>query len=300
MASIYFTDIIDLTKLPHDDLVAIRHSLKYSNARKSWDAGVEFFEEYQCIQPEGYFKNKKYIFSFVSGPGTTARFLGVYEIINSYPVAQAKTMNGFPLPNLYSEDVYYFEMKKLDLLEDLSERLVIDWGKGTNNIVHYRWEALKNKPVICIDEYHQEDEFPGYNKVNWDFSKMARLISDPVKYSDIYQALSRVNGVYLVLDPISHKQYVGSASGDKGIYGRWKTYAETKGMGGKEEDGANLKLAELLINNRDRYLDLQYSILETIPRTGNDRKDKQIACELESDYKNKLGTRNPDTGLNLN
>lgn len=127
---------------------------------------------------------------------------------------------------------------------------------------------------------------------------MARLVNDPVRYKDVYQALSAVNGVYLVIDPISHKQYVGSASGSDGIYGRWKTYAETNGTGGTGSDEGNKRLVEHLKAHPNRYLKLRYSILETMHRTGNEQKYRKTALELESSYKEKLDSRNMETGLN--
>ena len=106
--------------------------------------------------------------------------------------------------------------------------------------------------------------------------------------------------MYLVLDPVDNKQYIGSAAGIQGIYGRWKTYAKTKGKGGADEKGANKKLAAHLKKNPGRYLELQYSILVTLHRTGNSGKDIKAAVELENLYKDKLGSRNKVTGLNMN
>ena len=298
--SLYLTDIINITGLPKNEVAAIRHSLNHANAKRVWDAGFEYFEEYQKIQPKDYFDKKKYIFSFINGPSTTARFIGLYEVTDIFPISKAKPMKGYPLHDDYvKEELFYFTLKRLDLLEDLRNRLVIEWGKGTNNIVHHKWDTLASKPVLSIDD-HSEDEFPGYEKVMWSFSKMARLIKDPIKYPDVYQALTKVNGVYLVLDPIDNMQYVGSAYGSDGIYGRWKTYAETEGKGGKDEGGANKKLAAHLNKNKGRYLELQYSILDIIHRTGNEKKDMDAALASENDYKEKLGTRNNKTGLNLN
>lgn len=77
--SLYLTDLIEKTGIPRNELCAIRHSLNHENAKIVWDSGFEYFEEYQRIQPLNYFCGKKYIFSFVNGPGTTARFLEVYD-----------------------------------------------------------------------------------------------------------------------------------------------------------------------------------------------------------------------------
>lgn len=297
--SLFLTDIIEKTGLPKDNIAVIRHSLSSDMVKKTWRAGMEFFEEYQKIQPKDYFLGKKYIFSFISQQNTTARFIAVYEVEGIIPVKEAPRMKDYPLYEYYDrDDLVYYKLKKMDCLKDLQGRLVIEWGMGTHRIVQYSWETLAKKSVLAIDD-QTRDVFPGYEKVVWSFNEMAQYVNNAVKYPEIYKALAGVNGVYLVLDPVDNKQYVGSAAGVEGIYGRWKTYANTEGKGGKDEGGANKKLAEHLNKHKGRYLELQYSILAVINRTGNSEKDIKAAVELESIYKEKLGSLNSETGLNL-
>ena len=298
--SIFLTDIIEKTGLPKDEVAVIRHTLSDTNARRVWRAGMDFFEEYQKIQPVDYFCRKKYIFSFVNQQGTSARFIGVYRVENIISIKQADQMKGYPLYEDYDrEDLVYYCLKKLDCLEDLTKRLVIEWGTGTRKIVQHKWETLCKKAVLSIDD-QPDDFFPGYEKVLWSFSEMSRFVSNPVSYPEVYKALAAVNGVYLVLDPVDNKQYIGSATGAEGIFGRWKIYASTDGKGGRDEGGANKKLAEHLNKHPNRYLELQYSILCVLYKTGNTDKDKKAAIDMESLYKEKLGSRNKETGLNLN
>lgn len=49
--SLHLTDIIEKTGLPKSEVAAVRHSLNHENARRAWDAGFEYFEEYQRHQP---------------------------------------------------------------------------------------------------------------------------------------------------------------------------------------------------------------------------------------------------------
>lgn len=300
MYSLFLTDIIEKTKLPKDEVAVIRHALSDDKAGRVWRDGMEFFEEYQRIQPKDYFCKKRYIFSFINEKGTTARFIGVYEVTDIVSVRSVKPMKDYPLYGDYSrDDLVYYVLKKLDTLCDLSNRLVIEWGTSTQKIVQHKWETLAKKPVISIDE-HPDDGFPGYENILWSFNEMKRYIKTPGRYPEIKKALSEVDGVYLVLDPIDNKQYIGSAYGTEGIYGRWRTYADTDGKGGADEGGANKKLATHLNKNKKRYIELQYSILAVFHRTGNATKDKKTAEQLEALYKRKLGTRNEETGLNLN
>ena len=298
--SLFLTDIIEKTGVPKDEVAVIRHTLSDEMARRVWRAGMEFFEEYQKIQPPDYFSKKKYIFSFVSEQGTAARFIGAYVVKDIVPVKSASRMKGYPFYADYErDDLVYYELERLDLLQDLRKRLVIEWGTGTRKIVQHKWDTLAKKAVLSIDD-QPDDAFPGYERVLWSFSEMSRYVNNPVRYPEVYKALAEVNGVYLVLDPVDNKQYIGSAAGAEGIFGRWKTYANTEGKGGKDEGGANKKLAAHLNNHPNRYLELQYSILGILHKTGNAEKDIKAAVDMEFLYKEKIGSRNKETGLNLN
>jgi len=94
-------------------------------------------------------------------------------------------------------------------------------------------------------------------------------------------ALSSVNGIYLIRDKSSGKLYVGSAYGEDGIYGRWLHYAHSG-------DGGNKELKGLDPNQ------FEFSILEIIPPTSSPEE----VIHRENRWKEKLGTR--VFGLNAN
>ena len=100
---------------------------------------------------------------------------------------------------------------------------MIDWP-GAIGYVQYSKTALAKKTVISIfpDSKHV---FPGYNRVVWDFPTMQEYMNKPEEYEEIEKALKEVFAVYLVVDPVSGKYYVGSAYGKDGLFGRWKKYA---------------------------------------------------------------------------
>ena len=285
-------DIIKKTEIANDDIALIRHTVSDRGFKSVWDEGIEMFEEYQKIQPKDYFHGKNYIFSFVGDKKSTARFIGVYKVEGMVPLKKAMVKQEYltrhgDIHN-YEKD-YYFNLRKLAILEDLVDRLVIDYG-ATRNIVHCNWKTIAKKPVIGISS----GVFSEYDDIIWTFSDLEKYIGHEERYEDLYVALSKVNGVYLIVDTEENKQYIGSASGDEGIWGRWRSYLKTKGTGG------NVMLKEHLSNNPGRYKKLQFSILETIPKTGNKAGDKAIAQKRENLYKMKLLTRGAVNGLNIN
>jgi hypothetical protein len=99
--------------------------------------------------------------------------------------------------------------------------------------------------------------------------------------------LGSVSGVYLILDNLTGRQYVGSAYGEGGIIARWAQYAKT-GHGGNDQ------LQSLLSVRPTAKSDLSFSVLQTLPLTLTARE--VIACEAL--HKQKLGTR--AHGLNSN
>ena len=93
--------------------------------------------------------------------------------------------------------------------------------------------------------------------------------------------LCQWRGIYFILDGADGKGYVGSAYGEKNLYGRWKNYAE-KG------DGGNKLL-------RDRAPDkFRFSILELVSPT----ETQDEVCRREKNWKDRLHTR--EFGLNAN
>jgi hypothetical protein len=99
--------------------------------------------------------------------------------------------------------------------------------------------------------------------------------------------LSAVNGIYLILDKKTGLQYIGSASGKDGIWGRWSDYSKTV-------HGNNKSLIELLKNDETYKNNFQWTILSTLPSNLN----KEEIDDYETMYKVKLGSKT--FGLNMN
>jgi hypothetical protein len=99
--------------------------------------------------------------------------------------------------------------------------------------------------------------------------------------------LAAVAGVYLILATSTGAQYVGSAHGSKGIWGRWAAYA-------KNGHGGNLLLKKLVARDHAYPEAFSYSILQILPKT----LARSEVLYRERFYKEKLGSR--ATGLNGN
>ncbi len=97
-------------------------------------------------------------------------------------------------------------------------------------------------------------DFPGYSNVCLPYSRLRLVVNQQV--DSWRSALSSVSGIYLISDLRTGLQYVGSASGDEGVWGRWCSYANS-GHGGNKE------LRRLLAETDNEYAEnFQFSLLE--------------------------------------
>ena len=115
MASLYLNDILNRNGLDPKKTMLIRHSLKHTRCGACYDAG--FIDEYQKIQKESFFNGCDYILSFISEPGTSAKFIGCYKVGKGKPVNESLMPEGFPLPEMFSENVYIFDLQPSEINE---------------------------------------------------------------------------------------------------------------------------------------------------------------------------------------
>lgn len=101
--------------------------------------------------------------------------------------------------------------------------------------------------------------------------------------------LTAVAGVYLILATTTGRQYVGSACGTEGLWGRWAAYAA-------DGHGGNLLLQELLATDGAYPDSFTYSVLQILPKTAAPAE----TLEWERLYKQKLGSMATGLGLNAN
>jgi hypothetical protein len=168
-------------------------------------------------------------------------------------------------------DVYALSIH--NALNDLAGRLVIDWG-GAEHAWIQRADN-QNKAILEIRASFRELDFPG-------FAHFIKLLSQiEVLPKTWIGALTASRGVYLLTCPKTREQYVGSAYGADGFYGRWLEYA-------RNGHGGNVGL-----KSRDPS-DYQVSILEV---AGSAATTEDVIA-METLWKRKLQSR--EMGLNKN
>jgi hypothetical protein len=140
------------------------------------------------------------------------------------------------------------------------------------------WVQLARKKEKTIVEIHRsanEPPFPGF----LDFrERLNTLAGVPESWR---AALSAVSGIYLFTHPDTGKQYVGSAQGAGGFWGRWEHYVAS-GHGG------NRRMQDI------PAADYQVSVLEVASSSAG----ADILAKMEERRKQKLLSRR--FGLNAN
>ena len=147
-------------------------------------------------------------------------------------------------------------------------------------------QILFRASYLCLENYIDDldvleitrdvckREFSGYDKVNVSWEELSGLIDNDAWKT----ALSNQKGVYFITDSSNGKRYVGSATDENMIWGRWKDYIAN-------ENGGNIELKSLDFGYIQK--DFRYSILEIYKSTTDD----DAILERESWWKELLMTR---------
>jgi hypothetical protein len=250
----------------------VRHMDKRVDIPKLHRDGL--FEAYQS---SSVFTNATLLVSFIGRGERQAVFVGVYEVGQVSPPGAVSLPAGSALPLDVSQS-HHYALARRSGFESLVARLVIDWGPGTRSWC--QWYEPKRKPVVELLPKGYVQDFPGYLNVVLTYGELVAMVTHPTANREWHRRLAEVAGVYLVLDSRTGKQYVGSASGEHGLLGRWRSYAQNGHAG-------NRQLRTLVHAHKSSVQNLQFSILQTLDRA----LTRQEVLAFESLHKRKLGSR---------
>ena len=271
---ITFNGLLHHEQLEPAQIKLVRHQDGRYPGRPSpqelWRADDGRFDLYQRIQHRPVFDRAEMIASFVGTPLNESLFVGLYSV-----KGRGKAAAGLRDP-VSGEDVsglHFYELELISKLTDYRGRLVVKWGEGYRAWVQRA--AVKDKPVIEIRRTVSDPPFPGF----LDFCEsLSGLTAVPQSWR---VALSAVGGVYLLTSPERREQYVGSAHGVSGFWGRWENYVAS-GHGG------NRRMREIPAG------DYHVTVLEVASSTTS----VTDLIDMENRWKRKLLTRK--FGLNAN
>lgn len=271
--SLFFNDLLKMAGINPGEVKIYRHKGEHLELGKSiYNVCLENPEEFESFQSDQSARNpfsRKYLASFVETPSGETVLVGIYEI-------QDRILK----PNADGSKYYWYDHKKTNHLLELNGRIFVNWDE----VYRGRQSALcsenYNFKVVKIRGASEREAFPGFHDFLWRIDEIDKM---PEEWKD---RLKNWRGVYLLTCTHNEFLYVGSASGERGFFGRWQNYMET-------DDGGNKLLIQ---HNRECKEGYQVSILEI--SSSSDTRDDII--RKENSWKAKLLTRGSRFGLNLN
>jgi len=218
-------------------------------------------------QANNNLNNAKYLLSFAQYYPLGTQY---YIFGGLYKVEQ--------IPEIKSGEGY-----KLTLLDDFKEyrkRLIIKLKKPISwGIYNKPFSSIQrdfNPEIYEISPSAKLDNFNGFNKVLLKHSELQYIFQNDAP--EWRNNLSSVKGIYCITDTSNGQLYIGSASGEGGIWQRWQQYANVNDL-----TGGN-KIFEKIKNNGAEHIidNFTYSIIEIF----DIRTDKHIILERENFWKN--------------
>ena len=199
------------------------------------------FDEWQRWQTRKNFE-RKFVVSLISLPGQDRwLFAGAYH------------SNGTKW--LEDHSLYYYELTEDQNCKEMNGRLVVSFSRpGRQSYLNAENWAEKIALSEILAEQLSIGGFPGFKAVNLTKDELDLIVRQSLE--SWRTALSNVAGVYLISDTESGRTYVGSASGEGGIWQRWLCYSA-------DGHGGNIELRRLLGEvGLERAKKFRYSILE--------------------------------------
>lgn len=238
------------------------------------------FESYQGSQGRDVL-NCDYFASFLGLENRRAKFVGFYKVKGKLSeqeyIKNHPTYYDFWVKIYKSASNYFYDFEIVNGFDDLIDRVIIDWGGGA---LSWAQNNIKKEVVEILPKGYVK-EFQGYLELLLSYGELTKLIGNPESNRILHNRLTAVNGIYLITDRKTGGQYVGSAYGKNGIWGRWAIYS-------KDGHGGDKLLKELFDREGQEYkYNLNFSILQTLPSGLTNRE--VVAYEVL--FKNKLGRK---------
>lgn len=283
MAILNFSDVLCKVGIDPAKVKLLRHPISNKYFKSYYDK--EMVLEYTRHQKKDFGKRYDYWCVFIGDQGRLAKFFACYKVGTSTPDTPAVVPVGDPHPEDFCGDKAYYDLDHVDLLADYENKLIVDWGSAARS---WSQKGTREKPIIAI-QADEKKVFSGFDNLILTFDELKNVIENAASMYEAWKvALSSVNAIYLIVDNSTGKQYVGSAYGTDGLWGRWSVYVATGGHGNNQE------MVKVIEKDPARCHHLQFSVLQILSKTIPE--DRVI--DIETMWKKKLLSK--DFGWNHN
>jgi hypothetical protein len=177
MLTIY--KILEIYGIDSSGVKLVRHGNKEIPVLETFTENLPRFEAYQSFQKPGKFGKASAIVIFAPYYKMTALFLGLWDIqgyteTSKFTKETQLELRKYNLPESWFYDSVRYKLRKNNILDDLSEHLVIEWGTAT-----VAWVQSKDNEVVELKGEKSIGDFHSFGQVNLDFRDLKMLIQFP-------------------------------------------------------------------------------------------------------------------------
>ena len=129
MTQLTFSDLLIKAGIDPTKTKLIRHSFSSWHFRECYNRGL--IKEYTSEQKKGFSNGYDYWAVFLSDKGSLSRFYTIFKVNGSVPNTPDLMPENWPVPDTFDGENTYYDLERVDGLEQYEGRLVIDWGRAT-------------------------------------------------------------------------------------------------------------------------------------------------------------------------
>lgn len=214
--------LFDLLQLEDPDLRPEKTKLHLASWNGQDDPLDVFFEgkfnEWQSWQTRRNFE-RRFVVSLIALPKPDRwLYAGSYDVLGRESLG---------------EQGHMYDLRPRQRSPELDGRLVVSFRRTGRQsyLVGERW-AQNLEVAELLPVRMTVGDFPGYPHVRLPMRRLRTIVNQEL--SSWKSALSSVAGVYVIADTRTGKLYIGSATGEGGLWARWCAYAESSHGGNKE------------------------------------------------------------------
>lgn len=269
--TILLNDILGFTE---DELKNTKLRFNKKSSNDNFDP-VKLYKENRNELYKGQFWNYSKTKSFLEGQIA----IGLFRISNDkwllFDISRiTKDLNNY--------NGVGYEYETLEEYSKYFGRLIVSYRNRVQNLIRNAQSVIHQCQVDeIISSTFDDDLFPGYENMNLSWSDLKRVIDKTAWRT----ALENQKGVYLITDVSNGKRYVGSASGEHMLHGRFKSYVHSG-------HGDNKDLKKLSFEHIKK--NFRYSILEIYKSTTS----TEVILNREHQWMKILLSKNKNYGYN--
>lgn len=189
-------------------------------------------------------------------------------------------------------DTVGYKLTLMDEFKEYRRRLIVKLskpiGRGIYNKPFNTVQKDFNPEIYELSSSTKLENFTGFNNVLLKHSELQYIFNNDAP--EWKNQLSSVKAIYCIIDSLNGQIYIGSASGEGGLWQRWQQYANVNNL-----TGGNKVFEDIKNENKNRIINnFQYSILEVF----DIKTDNHTVLKRESFWKNVFKSK--EFGMNKN